>query len=77
MDKNKQNQKIHMIKSKYFSKIKNIFEKSLGIDGDVYNKIDEIGKCVKDCQKEISDFNKYQIQKNHIQTFENFLNDKY
>jgi hypothetical protein len=76
MDKNTQNNKIRTIKAKYYSKIKSIFDKSLGIDGDIYNKIDEIGQCIKECQKELSEFNTTQIQKNHVQTFENFLNNK-
>ena len=74
MDRNKENIKIRSIKAKYYSKIRSIFDKSLGHDGDVYNKIDEIEKCIKECEKELSLFKKEQVQKNHIQTFENFLN---
>ena len=42
MDKNKQNIRIRAIKAKYYSKIRSLFDKSLGKDGDVYNKIEEI-----------------------------------
>lgn len=74
MDRNRQNEKIKSIKAKYYSKIKSIFDKSLGKDGDVYNKIDDIQKCIKECDKEIYQLKIDDNRKNqiHIQTFENF-----
>lgn len=72
MDKNRENIKIRAIKSKYYSKIRSIFDKSLGIDGDVFNKIDDIEKCIKECDKELSNFKNTQVRKTHVQTFENF-----
>lgn len=74
MNISRQNDKIKLIKAKYFSKIKSIFDKSLGKDGDVYNKIDDIQKCIKDCDSEIYQLKLDDNKKNqiHIQTFENF-----
>ena len=71
---NRQNQKIRIIKAKYYSKIRSVFDKSLGHDGDVYNKIEDIEKIIKECEKELSQFKKEEHQKVHVQTFENFLN---
>jgi len=77
MDKNRQNERIKSIKAKYYSKIKSIFDKSLGKEGDVYNKIDDIQKCIKECDNELSLFRKEQQKTNqiHIQTFESFNNE--
>ncbi|MDY0268758.1 hypothetical protein [Trichloromonas sp.] len=65
-----QEQRIRNIKSKYYSRIKSLFNKSLGKDGDVFSKIDEIDNLIKECEKEI------RLYKNehpsHIQTFESF-----
>ena len=76
MDKNKQNIRIRAIKAKYYSKIRSLFDKSLGKDGDVYNKIEEIEKCIKECEKELIQFKNDEHKKVHVQTFESFLNDK-
>ena len=71
---NRQNQKIRIIKAKYYSKIRSVFDKTLGRDGDVYNKIEDIEKIIKECEKELSQLKKEEHQKVHVQTFENFLN---
>lgn len=72
--KKKQNEKIRMIKAKYYSKIRSVFGKTLGHEGDVYNKIDDIEKIIRECEKELSQFKKEEHKKVHVQTFENFLN---
>ena len=68
--KRRQEERIRGIKSKYYSKIKSIFDKSLGKEGDVFTKIENIDNLIKECEKEI------RLYKNdhpvHIQTFESF-----
>lgn len=77
MDKNKQNERIRAIKAKYYSKIRSLFDKSLGREGDAYSKIDGIEKCIKECEKELSQFKRDEHKKNqiHVQTFESFNNE--
>ena len=66
-----QEQRVRNIKAKYYSRIKSLFNKSLGKEGDVFSKIDEIDNLIRECEKEI------RLYKNehptHIQTFESFI----
>ncbi|MFA5586232.1 MAG: hypothetical protein WDA02_06755 [Saccharofermentanales bacterium] len=65
-----QDQRVRNIKAKYYSKIKSLFNKSLGKDGDVFSKIDDIDDLIKECEKEIRLYKNE--QPTHIQTFESF-----
>ena len=65
-----QDDRIRRIKARYYSKIKSLFDKSLGYDGDVYTKIDEIDNLIRECEKEIRTYkNEHPV---YIKTFENF-----
>lgn len=65
-----QDQRVRNIKAKYYSKIKSLFNKSLGKDGDVFSKIDDIDDLIKECEKEIRLYRNE--HPTHIQTFESF-----
>jgi len=66
----RQDDRIRRIKAKYYSKIKSLFDKSLGKEGDVFTKIEDIDNLIKECEKEIRLYkNEHPV---HIQTFESF-----
>lgn len=75
MDQKKQNIRIRAIKAKYYTKIKSLFDKSLGDTGTVDDKIDDIEECIKECEKELLEYKRGNMVQ-YIQTYENFLNNK-